>query len=84
MITSENRNTERVSQNTFLVSYLRGTGRELSSAQANARFGIRNLRARMSELRDLGLRIRTRTKSTGRTSYAVSARDVFGSRARVV
>lgn len=75
--------TITLSQKEFLVEYLRGTNREISSAQADRLFGIRNLRARMTDLRQMGLRVRTRTNSTGRTSYAVSARDINGSRARV-
>lgn len=69
-------------QNQFLEQYLRGTDRELSAAQARATFGIENLRARMSELRDLGLRVRTSVNSEGRTAYKISRRDVLGSQAR--
>ncbi|GAG31999.1 unnamed protein product [marine sediment metagenome] len=63
-----------MTQNEQLVTYLRGTGRELSAAQAQARFGIQNLSARMSELRQGDFRVRTRLNSTGKTSYAVSRR----------
>jgi hypothetical protein len=73
----------RTTQREFLVDYLRGTDRELSSAQANSLYGIKNLRARISELRNMGLRVRTHPNTTGLTSYKVSARDVFGSRAQV-
>lgn len=73
--------TVRVSQRDVVISYLRGTGRELSEAQARNLFGIQNLRARMSEIRKMGLRVRTRKNTTGRTSYAISARDTAGSRA---
>lgn len=70
-------------QNQFLESYLRGTGRALSAAQAEATFGIKNIRARMTELRQAGLRV-NRTKNTeGRSAYSVSSRDVTGSRANV-
>lgn len=64
----------KTSQRDFLVEYLRGTGRELSAAQAQSLFGIRNLRARMSELRANGFRVRTRLNGEGRTAYAVSRR----------
>ena len=47
-----------------------------------ARFGIKNLSARMSELRDAGLVVRVDTATTGKARYAVSARDVSGSRAK--
>ena len=67
-------------QNEFLESYLRGTGKALSSAQAKAIYGIGNLRARMTEMRHAGLRVRAAVNSTGRKSYSISARDVTGSR----
>lgn len=73
--------TLTVTQNEFLEQYLRGTGRSLSAAQARATYGIKNIRARMSELRSAGLRV-NRTKNTeGRSAYGISARDVTGSRA---
>jgi hypothetical protein len=50
----------KTSQREFLIEYLRGTGRELTQPQAEALFGIQNLRARMSEVRDMGLRVRVR------------------------
>ena len=59
-----------------LETYLRGTNRELSAAQAESRFGIKNLRARMTEMRQGGFRVRTRTNSTGKTAYSVSRRLV--------
>lgn len=65
------------SQKEFLVKYLRGTGNELSSAQAKALYGIQNLRARISEMRQDGLKVRTRTNSTGNTTYAVSRRTAW-------
>jgi len=64
----------KTSQRDFLVEYLRGTGRELSAAQAQSLFGIQNLRARMTELRQDGYRVRTRVNTEGRTAYAVSRR----------
>jgi hypothetical protein len=71
-------------QNQKLEAFLRGTGRTLTEAEALARFGIQNLRARMSEMRGVGLTVRKGiTVTTGRAKYAVSARDVTGSRAKV-
>ena len=67
----------------FLEDYLRGTGRSLSEAQARALFGIENLRARMTDLRHAGLRVRREKNSEGRAKYAVSARDETGSRAKI-
>lgn len=75
--------TLTTSQTAFLENYLRGTGREITEADAKARFGIQNLRARMTDLRNAGLVVRTSVATTGKTKYAVSARDEFGSRARV-
>jgi len=63
-------------QKKFLIEYLRGTNRELSPAQADSLFGIQNLSARMSELRDDGSKVRTRPNTVGSTSYAVSRRMV--------
>lgn len=70
-------------QNQFLEQYLRGTNRELTAAQAEATFGIKNLRARVTELRQAGLQVYRRTNYAGRSAYSVSARDTTGSRARV-
>jgi hypothetical protein len=71
------------SQTAFLEQYLRGTGKALTEADASARFGIQNLRARMTDLRNAGLVVRTDVATTGKTRYTVSARDVNGSRAKV-
>ena len=71
------------SQVEFLEDYLRGTGRTLSEAQARALFGIENLRARMTDLRHLGLRVRREKNTEGRARYAISARDEAGSRAKI-
>ena len=75
--------TLTVSQVEFLEDHLRGTGRTLSQEQARATYGIMNLRARMSELRSAGLRIRAEKNSMGNTAYSISARDVNGSRAAI-
>lgn len=66
-----------------VAEYLRGTGRELTAAQAKAMWDVRNLRARMSELRKKGLKVNTRQNTTGQTAYSISARDVNGSRAKI-
>jgi hypothetical protein len=68
--------TIKMSQNKFLVKYLRGTNRELSSAQAEALYGIQNLRARMTDLRNGGYKVRTHKNTEGRTAYAVSRRMI--------
>jgi hypothetical protein len=68
-------------QNEFLEQHLRGTGRTLTARQAEATYGIRNLRARMTEMRNAGLKVKTEINTQGRMAYSVSARDVTGSRA---
>jgi hypothetical protein len=62
----------------FLETYLRGTGRELSFPQARETFGIGNLRSRMTDLRQAGLRVRKSKNTNGYTTYSVSRRDVYG------
>jgi hypothetical protein len=59
-------------QNSFLLKYLRGTGRTLTVVQAKSRFNIGNLRARMSEIRQAGLRVRTEKTRDGRNKYSIS------------
>ena len=73
----------KTNQKAFLESYLRGTGKSLTAADANARFGITQLPARMSELREAGLVVKTAKATTGKTKYSVTARDINGSRAKV-
>jgi len=75
--------TLTMNQTAFLENYLRGTGRTITAADAKARFGINNLSARVSEMRDAGLDVRTETATTGKARYRVVARDVNGSRAKV-
>lgn len=65
------------SQHDFLITHLRGTGKEMTSKQANATYGIKNLRARISEMRSEGFKVRTRKNYEGLTSYAVSRRKVW-------
>ena len=76
--------TLKSTQVEFLETHLRGTGREMSAAQAEATYGILNLRARMSDLRQLGLRVRTGMNTEGRTTYTISRRTVYGSQAKVL
>lgn len=73
----------KTTQVSFLEQYLRGTNREMSSAQARATYGIKNLRARMTDLRQSGLTVRRGKNTEGRTTYAVSRRDVAGNQFRI-
>jgi len=70
---------KKLSQKKLLNDYLRGTGRSLTPDQARTGFGIKNLSARMSELREDGLRVRT-TETIFGTEYRISQRDVNGNR----
>ena len=70
-------------QVSFLEKHLRGTGRTISVAQAEANYGIAKLTARISEMRSAGLQVKTVKNSAGNTAYKISARDVNGSRARM-
>jgi aspartokinase len=73
----------KTTQNEFLEHYLRGTGESLSARQADALYGIKNIRARMTEFRQAGLRVRKYKNADGRAQYQVSARDVTGDRSHV-
>ena len=65
-------------QNVFLHEYLRGTGKTITEKQAASQFNIKNLRARMTELRQAGLRVNTTKTRDGRNKYGISSRDVWG------
>ena len=74
-----------MTQNEFLQETMRGTGVTMTGAEAMEHFGIQNLRARMTQLRHAGLRVRTTPLNDGTRAvrYAISGRDIHGSRARV-
>jgi hypothetical protein len=63
-------------QTELLVSYLRGTGRGISAPQARSLFGVKNLRARMSDLRQIGYKVRNAMNTEGNTTYFVSRRMI--------
>ena len=67
-----------ITQNEVLVNYLRGTGRTLTEAQAERQFGIKNLRARVLDLRNMGLVVNVEDGA-----YSIPSRDVNGSRAKI-
>ena len=70
-------------QNQLLQDLLRGTGRELTCAQARAAYGIKNLRARVCELRAAGLNVYSRKNYRGAAAYRIVSRDMNGSRAKM-
>lgn len=65
-------------QNRFLELHLRGTGRSLTEKQAAAQYGIQNLRARVFDLRQFGLKV-----SVEGGKYSMVSRDILGSRAKI-
>ena len=67
----------------FLEQHLRGTGRAMSAAQARETYGILNIRARMTDLRQAGLRVRKSLNTKGNTAYTVSRRDLDGVQSKV-
>ena len=73
----------KTNQKAFLETYLRGTGKSLTAADAKARFGIQQLPARMSELRAAGLNVKTDVATTGKTRYAITSRYLTCSRAKM-
>lgn len=73
--------TGNMTQNELLQEYLRGTGRELTVAQARSQFGIKNLRARVHELRKTGLNVLSRKNYRGAGAFRITSRDQNGSRA---
>lgn len=76
--------TTKITQNARLITLLRGTNKELTCRQAKTQYGIGNLRARISELRnDHGMDVRSRKNYRNAHAYSMKARDQFGSRAAV-
>jgi hypothetical protein len=75
--------TLTTTQKVFLETHLRGTGNSLSGRQADALYGIKNIRARMTEFRKAGLRVRKYKNTDGRSQYLVSSRDVNGERRQI-
>lgn len=76
--------TIKSTQNAFLHNYLRGNNRTLTEKQARSLFNIKNLRARLSELRSAGLVVRSSKTANDATAYSISARDVNGSKRSLV
>jgi len=57
-----------------VINYLSKRGRTLTAAEARARFGVQNLRATISDIREIveefgNWRVETRTSPSGRTQY---------------
>lgn len=70
-------------QKAFIETYLRGTGRTLSANQALSNYGIKQLPARIFELKAAGMVVKTVKNTAGNTAYRITARDVNGSRAKI-
>lgn len=75
--------TLSTTQKSFLESHLRGTGRALSSAQARETYGIMNLRAVVSTMRQSGLTVRKQLNTSGRTAYSIARRDAAGCQGKI-
>jgi len=66
-----------------VINYLSKRGRTLTAAEARARFGVQNLRATISDIREVveefgNWRVETRISPTGRTQYMM--RDIHPGR----
>jgi len=69
----------------FLQSHLRGTNVTLTSKEASKMYDIKKLGARLHQLKKAGLKVRSFATGCGRElAYKVSARDLTGSRAKLV
>jgi hypothetical protein len=69
----------------FLQDHLRGTNESITAKDAVAMYGIKKLGARLYQLKKAGLKVRSFTTGCGRElAYKVSARDLSGSRAKLV
>lgn len=64
-----------------VAQYLKA-GRTLTSAQARSMWDVRNLRARISDLRKAGFKVSTHINTRGTTAYSISGRASTGNRSR--
>lgn len=72
MITTSTNSAPR-SQNYKVFKYLTGAkGRTLTARQARSRFGVKNLSARISDLRDYGLNVVTEMRETRTSTQPVA------------
>ena len=61
-------------QNESIQKYLSTAGRTLTEKQAERLFGVKNLSARVAELRQNGIRVVTEKTRDGRAKYSVASR----------
>ena len=59
-----------MSQNAKIAKFLK-SGKKLSNAQALSQYGVKNLSARICELRQSGMGIQTVKTKAGTTAYAL-------------
>lgn len=64
--------TTAFTQKEKILQYLNGTGRTLTAAQARNMWDVRNLRARMTEIRQDGLTVETFVNTRGNTAYKIA------------
>lgn len=67
----------QTSQTQKLVSYFTNiaSARALSASQARSRFGIKNLSARISDLRKMGFEVQKSQNKVGNTTYFASKKS---------
>jgi hypothetical protein len=77
--------TTGLTQLQFLQKLMRGTNKWLTAKEARTMYGIQKLHPRLSMLSKLGLKIKSRkTGNHKEREYKVSARDLMGSRIKLV
>lgn len=72
----------KLTQKQMIERLLRGTNVRITAAEAAAKYGIKNFRARISEMKSDGLVIH-RTAEGKQMRYGIAQRDAKGSRRRI-
>lgn len=65
---------KKQSQYEKVLSYLKGKKRTLTRSQAMQRFKIKNLSARISEIRQSGYKVKKIRNRAGKTAYSIVSR----------
>jgi hypothetical protein len=81
-MSNTNQSNKNYTQLQFLVELLRGNNIGITVNEAKNRYKIGNLRARMTELRQRGVRVRTKNVGNNVREYYISQRLVNGSKAK--
>ena len=75
-------NSTTTTQKQLIEKLLRGTNKRLTAKQAAAEYGIKNLRARISEMKAAGLAIQRKLEGK-RAVDGISRRDIHGGQFRM-